>query len=89
MQKSTDGGKSFTTVKSDGVVPPYNIGPRSISDPVVGLGAASYADLAKAAITKASTGEKFFAEPIDDPFLLPWWHLRCRRCTPHHRFKTI
>ena len=70
MQKSTDGGKSFTTVKTDGVVPPYNIGPRSISDPVVGLGAASYADLAKAAITKASTGEKVFCGPVDDPFFV-------------------
>ena len=29
-QRSTDGGKKFQTIISNGTVPPYNIGPRSI-----------------------------------------------------------
>src|SRR5215471_12238330 len=37
MEKSTDGGKTFSTVLKNGYVPPYNIGPRSI-DSSVGLG---------------------------------------------------
>src|ERR671912_1218029 len=31
MERSMNGGKSFTKVVSDGIVPPPNIGPRSIS----------------------------------------------------------
>src|SRR6476469_1815338 len=34
LEKSTDGGKTFMVIKSDGYVAPYNIGPRSISSPV-------------------------------------------------------
>ena len=40
-EKSTDGGTSFTTIVTKGVVPPPNIGPRSIEGPV-GLNAPSY-----------------------------------------------
>ena len=69
MEKSTDGGKSFKTVKSNGYVAPYNIGPRSITSPV-GLGANSYEQLFNKAITKASTGEKVFVGPVDDPFFV-------------------
>src|SRR5678809_1184160 len=41
LERSTDGGKHFSTVVSNGTVPPPNIGPRSISSPV-GLNAPNY-----------------------------------------------
>ena len=69
MEKSIDGGWSFQTVVSNGVVPPPNIGYRSIESPV-GLGAKSYESLFKAAVTDASTGEKVFCGPVDDPFFV-------------------
>jgi hypothetical protein len=69
MEKSTNGGKTFTTVVNNGVVPPNNIGPRSISSPV-GLNAASYDALIQSAITTASSGEKVFCGPSDDPFFV-------------------
>jgi hypothetical protein len=31
LERSTDGGKHFSTIVSNGAVPPPNIGPRSIS----------------------------------------------------------
>jgi len=34
MERSTDGGNSFQTILSNGVVPPNNIGPRSIESGV-------------------------------------------------------
>ncbi|MEO7445171.1 MAG: DUF4331 domain-containing protein [Ferruginibacter sp.] len=68
-QKSTNGGSSFSTIISNGVVPPNNIGPRSIES-AVGLNAGSYEDLFKEAITKASSGEKIYCGPIDDPFFV-------------------
>ncbi|HEY6975301.1 MAG TPA: DUF4331 family protein [Chitinophagaceae bacterium] len=67
MEKSTDGGKTFSIVKTSGYVPPYNIGPRSISSPV-GLNASSYGQLFQKGIQTASTGEKVFCGPVDDPF---------------------
>jgi hypothetical protein len=69
LEKSTDGGKTFKVIKSNGYVAPYNIGPRSISSPV-GLNAGSYEDLFKKAITTASTGEDVFVGPVDDPFFV-------------------
>jgi hypothetical protein len=69
MEKSTNGGKTFTTVVNNGMVPPNNIGPRSISSPV-GLNAASYDALIQSAITTASSGEKVFCGPSDDPFFV-------------------
>src|SRR5215218_8057733 len=41
MERSMDGGKKFTTVVSNGIVPPPNIGPRSISS-AVGLNTPDY-----------------------------------------------
>ena len=67
LERSTDGGKKFTTVVSEGTVPPPNIGPRSISSPV-GLNAPNYDALIQSAITTASSGEKVFCGPSDDPF---------------------
>ena len=66
-ERSMNGGGSFTTIVTNGVVPPPNIGPRSIESPV-GLGAPSYESLMQAAVATASTGEQIFCGPIDDPF---------------------
>ena len=68
-QKSTDGGKTFTTIISNGIVPPNNIGPRSIENGTVGLGM-SYDMLASQAIATASGGERVFCGPVDDPFFV-------------------
>ena len=69
LEKSTDGGKSFIVIKTHGYVPPYNIGPRSI-DSAVGLGAPSYLDLFLKGTQQASTGERVFCGPVDDPFFV-------------------
>ncbi|MEZ4934399.1 MAG: DUF4331 family protein [Saprospiraceae bacterium] len=68
LEKSTDGGNSFTTVIDGGVVPPTNIGARSI-DSGIGLGM-PYADVMAGALTSASTGERVFCGPSDDPFFV-------------------
>ncbi|HVK96347.1 MAG TPA: DUF4331 family protein [Flavisolibacter sp.] len=69
LERSMNGGSSFTTIISNGVVPPPNIGPRSIES-AVGLNAPSYESLMQTAITTSSTGERVFAGPIDDPFFV-------------------
>src|SRR2546421_3047324 len=68
-EKSTNGGSSFTTIVSTGVVPPNNIGPRSINSSV-GLNVADYNTLVTNSIATASTGEKIFCGPADDPFFV-------------------
>ena len=68
LEKSTNGGMSFQTIVSDGVVPPNNIGPRSIES-AVGLGT-TYDALVQGAIMTASSGEKVFAGPRDDAFFV-------------------
>jgi hypothetical protein len=69
-EKSTDGGKTYSTIVTSGVVPPPNIGPRSISNAVVGLGAANYDALINASVATAigGGGEKIYCGPADDPF---------------------
>ncbi len=69
-ERSTDGGRSFVVIKTGGMVPPANIGPRSIENGTVGLGQPSYNALATKAITTASTGERLFCGPVDDPFFV-------------------
>lgn len=69
-EKSTDGGNTFIAIVTDGYVPPPNIGPRSIQDPVVGLGVSSYDVLVTQGIITASTGENVFCGPADDPFFV-------------------
>ena len=69
MERSMDGGNSFQTVVNNGIVPPTNIGPRSISSPV-GLNVPDYNTLMDKAITTSSTGEKVFCGPVDDPFFV-------------------
>jgi len=68
LERSVNGGASFEVILMNGIVPPPNIGPRSI-DGGAGLNS-SYADLWNGAIAQASTGEMVFAGPIDDPFFV-------------------
>ena len=68
-EKSVNGG-AFTTVVTNGIVPPANIGPRSIQSTPVGLGAPNYDALITAAIATATSGEKVFCGPVDDPFFV-------------------
>ncbi|HLF64382.1 MAG TPA: DUF4331 family protein [Saprospiraceae bacterium] len=68
LVRSVDGGKTFTLIVNDGFVPPYNIGPRSIESGV-GLGT-TYDALFSQGILTASSGEKVFAGPVDDPFFV-------------------
>ncbi len=69
LERSMDGGANFTPIIMNGIVPPPNIGPRSIDNATVGLGK-PYDQLMTEAIATASTGEKVFAGPIDDPFFV-------------------
>ena len=62
--------KPFKNILRNGIVPPYNIGERSISSPVVGLNVADYNTLIKKAIATTSTGERVFAGTADDPFFV-------------------
>ena len=70
LEKSVDGGVNFTTVVTEGKVPPPNIGPRSISAPVVGLGAPDYRSLMTSSIATATSGEKVFCGTSEDPFFV-------------------
>ncbi|MCC2548353.1 DUF4331 family protein [Hymenobacter sp. BT175] len=67
LEQSIRGG-AFTTLTTAGVVPPYNVGPRSISG-AAGLGAASYDALMNGAILPVGGG-RVFCGPVDDPFFV-------------------
>ncbi|MGI8952330.1 MAG: DUF4331 family protein [Chitinophagaceae bacterium] len=69
LERSVDGGKTFKVVIKDGLVPPPNIGPRSISSPV-GLNVPDYRNLIDQDITTASSGETVFCGTADDPFFV-------------------
>ncbi len=68
-EKSTNGGVSFTTIVTNGIVPPANIGPRSI-ETGVGLGTTPYNTLMQNAVATAAAGERIFCGPVDDPFFV-------------------
>ena len=68
LERSTDGGNSFQVIVQNGIVPPNNIGPRSIEG-AAGLNT-TYDALFNDAITTASTGETVFAGSTDDPFFV-------------------
>jgi Domain of unknown function (DUF4331) len=68
-ERSIDGGTTFTTIKTGGIVPPNDIGPRSIES-AVGLSSPTYQALVQSAITTATTGERIFCGPVDDPFFV-------------------
>jgi hypothetical protein len=67
-EKSVNGGP-FRAIVQNGIVPAYNIGPRSIDNGTVGLGK-SYDMLIAEAIATATSGEKVFCGPADDPFFV-------------------
>ncbi|GAA4364420.1 hypothetical protein GCM10023185_33950 [Hymenobacter saemangeumensis] len=69
-EKSVAGGP-FTAIVTNGVVPPYHIGPRSIEG-AAGLNAPSYTNLRQSAVTNAGGGggEQIFCGPSDDPFFV-------------------
>ena len=69
LERSTNGGRSFRRVITNGIVPPPNIGARSISSPV-GLNSPDYETLMRNAVTTSNTGEKVFCGPVDDPFFV-------------------
>jgi hypothetical protein len=71
LEKRINNG-AFTSIVTNGIVPPPNIGPRSISDPVVGLNKANYDMLITEAIATASGsgGETVYCGPADDPFFV-------------------
>ena len=68
LEKSTDGGNSFTTIVEDGYTPPANIGPRSIEG-AAGLNT-TYEELEDMAVMDAMTGETVFVGPRDDAFFV-------------------
>ncbi len=68
LERSMDGGMTFETIITDGIVPPNNIGQRSITGGA-GLNT-DYNTLWNSAINNASTGERVFAGPTDDPFFV-------------------
>ncbi len=68
LEKTTNGGESWATIVENGIVPPNNIGVRSIES-AVGLNT-TYDALVNEAITTATTGETVFAGPRDDPFFV-------------------
>lgn len=69
VDRSMDGGKSWLRVLFDGIVPPPNVGPRSISSPV-GLSAPDYESLMYKNTQYSGDGERIFAGPVDDPFFV-------------------
>ena len=66
LERSINGGTSFTTIVANGIVPPPNIGPRSIEG-AAGLNT-TYSALFSSAVSTASSGEKVFCGTSDDPF---------------------
>ncbi len=68
IQRSMDGGKSWINIVSNGIVPPNNIGERSIESGA-GLNT-TYDNLMKKAIKKFGADHRFFAGSIDDPFFV-------------------
>ena len=69
-ERTINGGQTWQTIVTNGIVPPTNIGARSITGGV-GLNTGSgYGALSDNAVTTATTGEKIFCGPLDDPFFV-------------------
>ncbi len=69
-EKSINGGPFTAIIDSGvGIVPPPNIGPRSIEDKTVGLGT-TYDALIKSATVTLPNAEKIFCGQADDPFFV-------------------
>ncbi|MEO6832141.1 MAG: DUF4331 family protein [Chitinophagaceae bacterium] len=69
LERRIGATNSFVTIVSNGIVPPPNIGPRSIEG-AAGLHVANYDTLMRRAIMTSVSGERVFAGPIDDPFFV-------------------
>ncbi len=68
LERSMDGGSTWTTILQDVEVPPTNIGSRSINS-AIGLHK-GYGVIFNEAIKTALTGESVFVGPTDDPFFV-------------------
>ncbi len=68
LERSVNGGATFTAIVTNGKVPPPNIGPRSIESGA-GLNT-TYDALIAASIMTATSGEKVYCGPADDPFFV-------------------
>ncbi len=68
VERSIDGGLTFSELLTGGVVPPNNIGPRSIEGGA-GLNT-TYEQLVQDAIATLPSGEVIFAGPRDDAFFV-------------------
>lgn len=68
LERSLKGG-AFQTIVSNGVVPPPNIGPRSIGSGA-GLNTPDYNTLINNSISTATSGERVFCGTADDPFFV-------------------
>ncbi len=68
LERSINGGQSFQVVIMNGIVPPPNIGARSIES-AAGLNT-TYSNLMGSAIMTATSGEKVFCGTSDDPFFV-------------------
>lgn len=71
MCEKSIGGGAFTTIvdTTKGIVPPPNIGPRSIENGTVGL-ATTYDALIRSATVTIPNAEKIFCGQADDPFFV-------------------
>jgi Domain of unknown function (DUF4331)/Secretion system C-terminal sorting domain len=68
LERSTNGGASFQVLIADGLVPPPNIGKRSIEG-AAGLNT-TYEALMLNSIRNLPSGERVFCGPSDDPFFV-------------------
>jgi hypothetical protein len=66
LERSLDGGATFQVIVANGIVPPPNVGTRSIEGGA-GLNT-TYAALMSNSIATATSGEKIFCGTTDDPF---------------------
>jgi hypothetical protein len=64
-------GAAFTTIVAAGIVPPPNIGPRSIENTTLGLGKTHDQLITESiAIATGAAAEKIYCGPADDPFFV-------------------
>ena len=67
VTKLINGATTGTVIVNNAQVPPNNIGPRSIEQPI-GLNQPSYSSLVATSIATGTNGEQVYAGPADDPF---------------------
>ncbi|MEI6409348.1 MAG: DUF4331 domain-containing protein, partial [Bacteroidota bacterium] len=68
LYRSDNGGQTFIPILQNRAVPPTNIGARSINSPI-GLGK-TYQQIVNESIAYATTGERVYIGPSDDPFFV-------------------